>query len=50
MEREAGISPAEFHANDFLWNTGIPRGSCDLIFNTAEGIHIPLGARGVQHL
>lgn len=36
-----------------MYQPGIPRGSCDLIFNTAEIIQIiqiPLGARGVQHL
>jgi len=33
-----------------IYQPGIPRGSCDLISNTAEIIQIPLGARGVQHL
>lgn len=50
MEHEADTSLADFHANYFLSNVGIPRGSCDLIFNTAEGIQIPLGSRGVWHL
>lgn len=50
MEHEADISLVEFHANYLLSNVGIPGGSCDLIFNTAEGIQIPLGARGVWHL
>lgn len=50
VEYEADISLVEFHANYLLPNVGIPGGSCDLIFNTAVGIQIPLGARGVWHL
>lgn len=50
MEHEEDISLAKFHVNYLLSDVGIPRGSGDLIFSTAEGIQIPLGARGVWHL